>query len=281
MAAAKISSPGTRPEGAQDEQAARRFVRDTFSFIAPKYDLLNHTLSLSMDKLWRRRTARLYRHVLARPDARVLDICCGTGDLAIALQRRAVEEARKQNTSKGATIWGTDFARPMLELAQRKIARETRRRATRKNGAGQSGGVTFGAAIDLIEGDALCLPFPDASLDLVTTAFGFRNLVNYEASLREIFRVLRPGGEVAILEFGAPHVPVMAPIYRFYFKHILPRIGGAVSGSSAAYSYLPASVAKFPSHDELVALMTRCGYAGARYRLWTAGIVALHTGRKS
>ncbi|MBI1749866.1 MAG: class I SAM-dependent methyltransferase, partial [Acidobacteria bacterium] len=131
-----------------------------------------------------------------------------------------------------------------------------------------------------VEADALNLPFPDGSCDLVTAAFGFRNLANYEAGLREMFRVLKPGGEAGILEFSEPRPLLIRPLYRFYFRHILPRIGGAISGSNAAYSYLPASVLKFPSHEELAALMTRCGFVDARFMLWTAGIVALHTARK-
>jgi len=252
-------------------------VRDTFSFIAPRYDLLNHLLSLWLDKLWRRRTARRFAHILARPDARALDLCCGTGDLAIALKKEARREAQRRGAPEGATVWGSDFARPMLRLAHEKVSEGAPRTSEVESGDA----APSLTAIALIEADALSLPFPDASFDLVSTAFGFRNLVNYAAGLREIYRVLKPGGEVGILEFASPHIPVMAPLYRFYFTHILPRVGGAISGSNAAYSYLPASVAKYPSPHELVELMSRAGFAGARFERWAAGIVTLHSARRA
>jgi demethylmenaquinone methyltransferase/2-methoxy-6-polyprenyl-1,4-benzoquinol methylase len=230
-------------------------VREMFSRIAPRYDLLNHLLSLNLDRLWRKRMARHFRHVLTRRDARVLDLCCGTGDLTNALWKGARRGGRE-----GAQVWGSDFAHPMLCLARKKYS-----------DAGPQ---------QYIEADALKVPFPDESFDLVTAAFGFRNLVNYKAGLREIHRVLKRGGEVGILEFSEPRPAPIRPLYRFYFKHILPRIGGAISGSNAAYSYLPASVSKFPSPEELAEMMRKCGFAVARFRLWTAGIVALNTGRR-
>ncbi len=243
------SAPGTRPEGVADERAASSYVREMFSRIAPRYDLLNHLLSLNLDKVWRRRTARRFQPILARPEARVLDLCCGTGDLALALYREA-----------SAAIFGSDFAHPMLVRAREKSA------ATR---------------IRYFEADALRLPCADESVDLVTAAFGFRNLANYEAGLREIYRVLRPGGEAGILEFAAPQSGVLGALYRMYFTQVLPRVGGAVSGSRAAYSYLPASVAKFPEPEELQAQMRTIGFTGARSELWTLGIVALHSATKS
>ncbi len=226
-----------------------------FSRIAPRYDFLNHLLSFSLDRIWRKRTARHFRHILARTDACVLDLCCGTGDLTNALWKEA-----RQGGREGAQVWGSDFAHPMLCLAREKHS--------------------VAGPQQYIEADALKLPFPDGSFDLVTAAFGFRNLVNYEAGLRETFRVLRPGGELGILEFSEPRPAPIRPLYRFYFKHILPRIGGAISGSNAAYSYLPASVSKFPSPEELAGMMRKCGFAEARFLIWTAGIVALQTGRR-
>jgi demethylmenaquinone methyltransferase/2-methoxy-6-polyprenyl-1,4-benzoquinol methylase len=157
-------------------------------------------------------------------------------------------------------VLGSDFAHPMLCLARKK-----------HSGTGPQ---------HYVEADAMNLPFPDGSFDLVTAAFGFRNLVNYEAGLREIHRVLKRGGELGILEFSEPRPAPIRLLYRFYFKHILPRIGGAISGSNVAYSYLPASVSKFPSPEELAEMMRKCGFAKARFLLWTAGIVALHTGRR-
>ncbi len=253
-------APGSRPEGARDEREAGARVREMFGHIAPRYDFLNHFLSLSFDRLWRRRTAKRFSAILARCDARVLDLCCGTGDLAFALSRRA-EELRVASDSRGL-IAGSDFAIPMVALAAAK------RRAARCSPA-------------FLAGDALSLPFADASFDLVTAGFGFRNLANYERGLREIARVLKPGGEVGILEFSDPRDGIGAAAFRFYFRHILPRIGGAISGDSMAYSYLPSSVSKFPPPEELAVWMERAGFADVAFKLWNFGSVALHTGSKS
>ncbi len=226
-----------------------------FSRIAHRYDLLNHLLSFSLDRVWRRSTARRFRHILSRADARVLDLCCGTGDLTLALWREGSRSA-----GAGARILGSDFAHPMLCLARQKHAVAGPQQYT--------------------EADALSLPFSDGSFDLVTAAFGFRNLANYEAGLREIVRVLKPGGEAGILEFTEPRSSFIALFYHLYLRRIVPQVGGAISGSHAAYSYLPMSVSKFPSAEELAELMLRCGFAEARYELWTMGTVALHTGRR-
>lgn len=241
-------APGTQPEGIRDEQAAAEYVRDMFSRIAPRYDFLNHLLSFRLDKVWRRRTARRFRHILARPSARVLDLCCGTGDLTLALHRGA-----------SAAVLGSDFAHPMLVRALEKSA---------------------ATPVRYFEADAMCLPCADSSMDLVTAAFGFRNLANYEAGLREIWRVLRPGGEAGILEFAAPRSRFVGAMYRLYFTQIVPRVGGSVSGNRAAYSYLPVSVDKFPEREELHARMRSIGFRDTHSDLWTFGIVALHTARK-
>jgi demethylmenaquinone methyltransferase/2-methoxy-6-polyprenyl-1,4-benzoquinol methylase len=262
----KAPLPGTRPEGTADERQAAAYVREMFSHIAPRYDFLNHLLSLNLDKLWRRRTAQRFRHILCRHDARVLDLCCGTGDLAFALRKTAATEARRHGEGRGATIWGSDFSHPMLILGQRK--------------AGAVGATLGSPAVHFVESDALNLPFPDASLDLVTLAFGFRNLANYEAGLCEILRVLKPDGEVGILEFAAPRGSLFAPLYRWYFTQVLPRVGGAVSGSKAAYSYLPRSVFAFPDPGGLCAQMRDLGLAGAWVEHWTGGIVSLYAARK-
>src|SRR5205807_9488928 len=180
----EIAAPvkGTRPEGAVNELDASRKVREMFTQIAPRYDLLNHLLSFELDRLWRARAAKCLRPILKRPDAVVLDLCCGTGDLALALGNAG--EAR---------ILGADFAHTMLVRARLKI-----QLAPRHSGWPPRVPVPF------FEADALCLPFADASFDLVTSAFGFRNLANYEAGLGEIYRVLKPGGTIAILEFAEP-----------------------------------------------------------------------------
>jgi demethylmenaquinone methyltransferase/2-methoxy-6-polyprenyl-1,4-benzoquinol methylase len=257
--------PGTRPEGARDERDAAARVREMFAAIAPRYDLLNHLLSLSLDRLWRRRTAAALDHILRLPHARVLDLCCGTGDLAQALKRRAAHSC-----SAGAAIFASDFAHPMLVLAVGKSRRQSPSSGAASNSPARE--------IHYSEADALAMPFAEKSFDLVTAAFGFRNLANYEAGLREIFRLLRPGGEVAILEFSEPSGSFFGPLFRFYFHRILPRIGGAISGRGSAYSYLPASVAKFPASSDLTAMMTRAGFSAVQFQEWTGGVVTLHRG---
>ena len=187
-----------------------------FGEIAPRYDLLNHLLSLSMDRLWRWRTARRFRGILRRPDAQVIDLCCGTGDLTLALERRASMGAPLASTALPRRVLGADFAEPMLVRASAKASRARSR-------------------TKYLAADSLSLPFADSSFDLVTAAFGFRNLANYQRGLEEIGRVLKPGGEVGILEFCAPRWWPMAPLYRFYFRQILPRIGAKISGSAGAY----------------------------------------------
>ena len=253
---AEFAAPvkGTRPEGAVTEADASKKVREMFTRIAPRYDLLNHLLSLQIDRLWRSRVAKRLRPVLSRPDALVLDLCCGTGDLSFSLAR-----------SGEARIIGADFAHTMLVRAKEKSAAL----AANQNVA---------TLVPFFEADAMCLPFADASFDLVTTAFGFRNLSNYEAGLREIQRVLKPGGTVAILEFTEPPDSLWGDFYRWYFCEVLPRIAGLISGDRAAYTYLPKSVARFFRPPELASLMSAVGYQSVDYRVWTLGTVALHTG---
>jgi demethylmenaquinone methyltransferase / 2-methoxy-6-polyprenyl-1,4-benzoquinol methylase len=250
---------GSRPKGARNERDSARRVRDMFSDIAPRYDLLNYLLSFSMDRKWRQLTAEKFRRILRRTDARVLDLCCGTGDLAFALELERVEVIR-DSTAHRAPIVGCDFAYPMVERARKKAKSDSH-------------------TAEFINGDALSMPFPDASFDLVATAFGFRNLANYERGLREIARVLKPGGRIAILEFSEPSNSVMAGMYRFYFKRILPLIGGMISGNRTAYSYLPSSVSSFPAPPELAKLLGDAGFLGIRYQAWNFGSVVLHTGR--
>jgi demethylmenaquinone methyltransferase / 2-methoxy-6-polyprenyl-1,4-benzoquinol methylase len=246
---------GARPEGAQSDADASRRVRKMFTQIAPRYDLLNHLLSLQLDRVWRARVARRLQPILSRADALVLDLCCGTGDLAISLAR----------TGK-ARVVGADFAHPMLTRAKEKTASART--------AAASGGL---AAMRFFEADALQLPFGDCSFDLVTTAFGFRNLANYEAGLREIRRVVKPGGTLAILEFAEPPAGLLGNIYRWYFRKILPRAGGLLSGDLSAYAYLPASVSRFFGPAELASLMKSVGYAEVDFHIWTLGAVTLHT----
>src|SRR5947207_4953230 len=206
---------GTTPSGARSEREAAHWVRGMFGRVAHRYDLANHLLSFNIDRYWRAHTVRRTRDILDRPEARVLDICCGTGDLVLALAKR------------GRPVLGSDFCHPMLVAAHAKIERR-RARAM------------------LFESDALALPLRDASLDLITVAFGFRNLANYQSGLLEMRRVLRPGGMAAILEFTHPTSRALAALYRFYSRRILPLIGQALTGSRQAYEYLPESVRKFP-----------------------------------
>ncbi|MHB8502664.1 MAG: ubiquinone/menaquinone biosynthesis methyltransferase [Candidatus Acidiferrales bacterium] len=246
---------GSRPEGVENEADASRKVREMFAKIAPRYDFLNHFLSFQTDRLWRKRTARLLRPILQRPDADVLDLCCGTGDLSFSLAREGT-----------ARIFGADFAHPMLVRARGKSASQF----------SHSPNVTP-RILPFLEADALRLPFPDASFDLVATAFGFRNLANYEAGLREIHRILKPGGTIAILEFTEPPAGLLGALYRWYFREVLSRIGGLISCNYAAYTYLPKSVSRFFLPPELAALMQQVGYVSVNFHLWTFATVALHT----
>jgi len=246
---------GADPEGAHDIDSAARSVREMFTSIAPRYDLLNHVLSCNVDRLWWRRTARTFAHILARPQARILDLCCGTGDMTFALRRRAGNSTPR--------ILGADFSHAMLQRALSKSP-----------GTGQQNSPHW------IEADALHLPFPDAGFDLVTSAFGFRNLADYDAGLREIVRVLRPGGECGILDFGEPS-GMVGKVYRIYFKQILPLLGGMISGVRGPYAYLPASVERFPVPEELLERMRRAGFAEATWTPYTLGIAGLYLGKKS
>ncbi|HVN21789.1 MAG TPA: bifunctional demethylmenaquinone methyltransferase/2-methoxy-6-polyprenyl-1,4-benzoquinol methylase UbiE [Dongiaceae bacterium] len=245
---------GAAPEGASDRSSAAHAVRDMFTSIAPRYDLLNHVLSFNVDRLWWRRTARTFGHILARPDSRILDLCCGTGDMALALQR----EKRKSP----ARIVGADFSHAMLQRARIKSA-----------------GLASHSP-EWMEADALNLPLASEQFDLVTSAFGFRNLADYDAGLQEINRVLRPGGECGILDFGEPR-GLMGSLYRVYFKQVLPRVGTMISGVRGPYAYLPASVERFPSPDEMLTRMKNAGFAEATWTPYTFGIAGLYRGKKA
>jgi demethylmenaquinone methyltransferase/2-methoxy-6-polyprenyl-1,4-benzoquinol methylase len=251
-----VGVTGARPRlaagkgGTEGEQEAARWVRDMFGRVAGRYDLLNHLLSLNLDKRWRTRTVKRLEDILARPEARVLDLCCGTGDVLLEMQERA----------RGLVI-GSDFCHPMLRGAQRKIARD-------------------GFRSPLFEADALALPLAGDALDLITVAFGFRNLVNYQRGLSELHRALKPGGMLAILEFSQPTNAVFGALYGFFSAHVLPRVGGWVSGSRDAYTYLPESIRKFPGAVELADAMRHAGFSRVEFERMTAGAVALHMGWK-
>jgi demethylmenaquinone methyltransferase / 2-methoxy-6-polyprenyl-1,4-benzoquinol methylase len=230
---------------AANEHAGR--VREMFGRIAKRYDLLNHLLSGNVDKRWRRIVAARVREKLSANDGRVLDVACGTGDLSLTLF-----------DITGARVVGTDFCRPMLEIAAAKTADR----------------------IPLIEGDALNLPFRGGSFEVVTIAFGLRNLASVEGGLAELRRVLKPGGWIAVLEFSRPANAMLRPLFGLYFTRILPLMGGLISGSRSAYSYLPASVQKFPDQTQLSLLMQQAGFDQVQFENLTGGIAALHMGRR-
>jgi len=249
---------GAKPAGIHDEAEAARAVRQMFDSIAPRYDLLNHVLSASVDRLWWWQTARKFKTILADPEAAVLDICCGTGHMTRALLKGRPRGARP--------ILAADFAREMLSRGARQFT-------ARK--AGDAGAIA-------IEADALHLPLRSASLDLVVSAFGFRNLANYEAGLREFARVLKPGAQLGILDFSEPG-GLIGKAYAVYFRRVLPAIARLLSGSAAAgkdgpYNYLPASVAKFPAPAEMLELMRATGYTDCAWKPYTFGIAGLYTG---
>ena len=255
---AKSPVVGAAPEGASDQHSAARAVREMFTAIAPRYDLLNHVLSFNIDRMWWRRTARTFRHIVTRPDARILDLCCGTGDMTFALRRQA-EKSSPQ-------ILGADFSHAMLQ------------RATAKSAAAPTG-PSSASMPGWIEADALNLPLASAHFDLVTLAFGFRNLADYDAGLREIVRVLRPGGECGILDFGEPK-GAMGVLYRIYFKQVLPRVGTMISGVRGPYAYLPASVERFPPPEEMLERMKSAGFSEATWTPYSFGIAGLYRGKK-
>jgi len=248
---------GAAPEGAGDPESAARAVREMFTSIAPRYDLLNHVLSFNVDRLWWRRTARAFSKILLQPGSRILDLCCGTGDMTFAL--------RKQAGKSRPELWGADFSHAMLQRARTKSSEKISANAN--------------PTPRWIEADALRLPFPSQHFNLVTSAFGFRNLADYDAGLREIVRVLRPGGECGILDFSEP-TGVIGHAYRFYFKQVLPRIGTAISGVRGPYAYLPNSVERFPQPEEMLARMKAAGFSKATWTPYTFGIAGLYRGKK-
>jgi demethylmenaquinone methyltransferase/2-methoxy-6-polyprenyl-1,4-benzoquinol methylase len=243
------AATGTTPEGARSEQEASRWVRSMFGRVAHRYDLANHLLSANIDRTWRSHTVMRVRDILIRPDSRVLDLACGTGDMLMALET----EAKRR-------LIGSDFCHPMLEGAAAKLSRAN-------------------MASVLVEADGLALPLGDASLDLITIGFGYRNFANYRAGLNEMRRVLRPGGALAILEFTQPPNKTFAAVYNWYSRRVLPIIGGAISGAPEAYRYLPESVRKFPDAPGLAAMMRESGFTSVEWEYLTCGIVALHIGR--
>lgn len=246
-------TPGSSPVRV-DKSGGR--VRQMFGEIAGRYDLLNHLLSLGVDVYWRRRTVRL---APPRGAAPLLDVCTGTGDLALAYARAARE---------ASAVVGSDFTPQMLHLAMRKAERESMRRRVQ-------------TPLAFVLADAQALPFADDQFQIVSVAFGLRNVADPRRGLREMVRVCRPGGRVVVLEFSQPRNRLFGAIYRFYFRHVLPRVGQWISGSRLdAYRYLPASVGEFPCGAELASLLRECGLREVQYRPLTCGIATLYWGIK-
>jgi demethylmenaquinone methyltransferase/2-methoxy-6-polyprenyl-1,4-benzoquinol methylase len=228
----------------------RQYVQRMFSDIAPSYDRLNHLLSLNIDRMWRSRAIKELR-VDLNPSGTYLDVCAGTLDVSAQLAR--VPGFR-------GYVVGADFAEPMLRSGNGKTAR---------------------SVVGPVTADALELPLADSSVAGAIVAFGIRNVADLDAGLREIFRVVQSGGRFVILEFTTPHNRVLRTLYETYFHHVLPKIGGVVSGHRTAYSYLPKSVANFPREDELAVRMRAAGFLDVHWRTLTFGIAAIHIGIKA
>ena len=222
-----------------------------FDAIATRYDFLNHLLSVGIDRRWRRRAIQ---SLSLTGQERVLDVCTGTGDLAIAARTARPAAAR---------VVGVDFAAAMLRVGRDKLRREQ-----------------LTDTVALVRGDATCIPAGGASVDAVTMAFGIRNVENANAACTEIYRVLKRGGRLAILEFSIPTTPGLREAYLWYFNQVLPRIGRLVSRHHAAYGYLPASVGAFPSPDEFVKVLRQSGFIDVSAIRLTMGIVFLYTARR-
>ena len=236
-------------ERSAGESEHARKVHEMFSRISPKYDFINHFLSINIDKRWRKLVRKSLKEILNDKGALVLDVACGTGDLSLELAK-----------DSAATVFGTDFCRPMLAVA-----------ATKNDSA---------VSIPYIEGDAMTLPFSDDSFDAVTIAFGLRNLSNWKDGLRELQRIIKPGGKLVILEFSEPVLPGFRQVYQIYFNNILPKLGGVFSGEQSAYQYLSDSVSKFPNQTKLKKMMSESGFSSVEYRNLTGGVAAIHTGIK-
>ncbi len=232
------------------DQTKKEEVREMFDRIAPRYDLLNHTLSMNIDRIWRRHVVREVRRAAPR---RILDVATGTGDLAIEMARRI----------DGVQVLAVDLSEQMLSVARRKV---------------EARGLDGRIVLD--RGDAEHLTAGDASVDVATVAFGVRNFGDLEAGLRELFRVVRPGGRVVILEFSTPRNRIFRSLYEFYSYRILPRIGGMVSHDRQAYAYLPASVGEFPAPDRFLAMMEAAGFRRCRARSQSFGIAQIYIGER-
>ena len=227
-------------------------IRQMFDSIASDYDRLNHIMSLGVDNIWRRRALREILSPSGRKD--IIDIACGTGDFSIAIAGKM---------APGSHVTGLDLSDGMLAVMRDKIGRR---------------GLT--GSISCEQGDSEHMRFGDGSFDVATIGFGIRNFEDRPAALREIRRILRSGGKLVILELSVPSNPVIRGVYNIYFKHVLPWIGGLVSGDKAAYKYLPASVIAFPGKEEWMETMRACGFVNVRHKAFTFGLCRMYTGEK-
>lgn len=221
-----------------------------FNSIAPKYDLLNHLLSFGIDRVWRR---RLVKRILANKPGLILDVATGTADLAISLAKK----------NEGVSVVGIDISESMLRIGTEKVAK---RKLTQR--------------IDLVHASALSIPFPDNHFDAAMVAFGVRNFEDLLLGLNEICRVLKPGSELGVLEFSMPKRWPLNALYRFYFRNLLPWVGGLISGNRDAYSYLPESVATFPEGDSFAAILLECGFKNVEIVKQTFGVATIYLARK-
>lgn len=225
--------------------AKKSFVEKMFNDIAPTYDKLNHILSLNVDKSWRRKAVK---HIVSRKPQRVLDIACGTGDFTIALAQAGVPE-----------LLGVDISEGMLEVGRRKVA-------------------DLGLNIEMRVDDSEQLSLADNSVDAVSIAFGVRNFEHLQQGLNEMHRVIRPGGEVCVVELSVPQNPILLWGYKLYFLHVLPFFGGLISGNKGAYKYLPASVLNFPKPDAFCQMLREAGFRDVKARSFTFGLCRMFTG---
>ena len=237
-------------EAAEGSVGKRAYVRGIFSQIAPRYDLLNHLLSFNVDRAWRRRAIDALRW-RDRPEGMYVDLCAGTLDVGAQFAR---------TDGFRGTIVGADFAEPMLRAGEGKASRAT---------------------LMPVVADALQMPLRDESAAGAIVAFGIRNLADLDAGLREVHRVLQPGARFVILEFSTPRFAVVRAVYHLYFHHVLPLLGGLISGHATAYRYLPASVANFPVEEELAQRMSAAGFAAVSWKTQTFGIAAIHVGERT
>lgn len=234
------------PVGENSEKGEK--VQAMFDSIAGRYDLLNRVLSMGVDRGWRTTATQ---EVLANNPKDVLDVATGTGDFALTIKKIRPE----------TRVIGSDFAANMLEIAREKAVKQQ-------------------LEIKFEQGDALNLPYPDASFDAISCSFGFRNFADFKRGLQEFYRVLRPGGRCVILEFPPPPENLLGQVYGLYFRHVLPFIGGVISGRPEAYRYLPESVIAFPKPEVLAKLMLEVGFE-TRFQVLTAGLAAIHVGVKA